>query len=73
MKKNITLTADARVIASAREKARQQRTTLNALFREWLARYTERDRPAEDYAELMARLSYANPDGKFTRDELNER
>jgi hypothetical protein len=73
MKKNVTLSAEASLIEHARDKARKQRTTLNALFREWLGHYVERDRAVEGYAELMARLAYADPGRSFTRDEMNER
>ncbi len=34
--KNITLSADGHLIEMAREEARARKTTLNALFREWL-------------------------------------
>jgi hypothetical protein len=71
--KNITLSAEERLIRSAREKARREKTTLNALFRQWLARYTDSDRGTRNYEELMERISYARPGRKFSRDELNER
>jgi len=34
--KNITLSADERLIAQARHEARARKTTLNQLFRAWL-------------------------------------
>ncbi|MCZ6792664.1 MAG: hypothetical protein O7J95_03515 [Planctomycetota bacterium] len=71
--KNITLSADEDLIRRAREKARKQRTTLNGLFRSWLARYVGRGRTASKYEELMERLSYAGSGKSFSRDELNER
>jgi hypothetical protein len=37
--RNITLSADERLIEEAREKARQEHTTLNEQFRRWLADY----------------------------------
>lgn len=46
--KNITLSADESLIELAREEARARKTTLNALFREWLkeiSRSDERRRP----------------------------
>ena len=73
MLKNVTLSAEDRLIRRARETAIREKTTLNALFRQWLARYVGRDRAAVDYQALMERLSYAHAGRTFTRDELNER
>lgn len=39
MLKNITLSADAEIIAKARLKARMEHTTLNVQFRQWLEQY----------------------------------
>ncbi|HTE22548.1 MAG TPA: DUF6364 family protein [Candidatus Limnocylindria bacterium] len=71
--KNITLSADEKLIEAARERARSQNTTLNNLFREWLKQYTDRERAVREYNELMKRLSYVQPGRKFTREEMNER
>lgn len=71
--KNITLNADEQLIRSAREKAGKEHTSLNALFRQWLARYTEKEQPKLAYEELMKRLAYASSGKTFTRDEMNER
>ena len=71
--RNITVSADERMIERARHKARTERTSLNALFRQWLARYVGIGRPEFDYDDLMKRLSYARSGGVFSRDELNER
>jgi predicted transcriptional regulator len=73
MRKNVTLSADESLIQRARDKARRHRTTLNALFRDWLRRYVDRDQATNGYDELMARLRYARPGRTFTRDEMNER
>jgi hypothetical protein len=55
--------------------AREQRTTLNALFREWLEQISQRE--AQDHRStleaLQERLGYAKAGGKFTRDQMNER
>lgn len=72
-KSNVTFSAEDGLIRKAREKARQERTTLNALFREWLARYVRRGRSGAVYAELMERLGYARSGRRFTREEMNER
>lgn len=72
--KNITLSADENLIELAREEARSRKTTLNALFREWLEEIAARDerrRKAEQaYQNLAAHLTF---DRKLTRDEMNER
>jgi hypothetical protein len=73
MLKNITLSADERLIARAREEAERHGTTLNAEFRVWLAAFVEQEQTAKQYHELMERLGYAQPGGRFTREELNAR
>ena len=78
MLKNITLSADERLINAARQKARDRRTTLNAEFRLWLKRYAQNDGYGEEsvqaYRRLMKKLSGISTEGRrFTRDELNER
>lgn len=73
MLKNITLSAEAELIAKARAKARRERTTLNAVFRQWLRQYVGQSATAEQYRRLMDSLSYVRPGRKFSRDELNER
>lgn len=73
--KNITLSADANAIETARRKARDHNTTLNEEFRKWLAEYA---RDEEDYRtralavidELGKKHSLPR---KFTRDEMNDR
>ena len=73
MLKNITLSGDAMLIARAREKARREKSSLNAVFRQWLARYVGQDQAGSGYRDLMDRLSYARSGRRFSRDELNER
>ena len=71
--KNITLSADEKLIKKAREKAKQEHTTLNESFRNWLQRYIITDKNEIKYEELMDSLSYVKYGKKFSRDELNER
>lgn len=71
--KNITLSADEHLIELARNKARSQHTTLNAVFREWLIQFTEQQDRAKEYTDLMRRLRYVQPGRHFSRAELNER
>jgi hypothetical protein len=73
MVKNITLSAEEELIRKARDKARRERTTLNATFRQWLRAYVSRSAKTSDYASFMDSLGYARPGRKFSRDELNER
>ena len=71
--KNITLSAKDELIERAREVANQRKSTLNALFREWLADLVRQQDRETKLRELDVRLGYANSGGKFTREEMNER
>ena len=76
--KNITLSADERLIEAARRQAQQRHTTLNAEFRRWLEQYATGDDSAEkrvqNYRSMMDELAGVSSGGRaFTRDELNER
>ena len=73
--KNITLNAHESLIEAARRRAAAEGTSLNALFRQWLADYVGRERQAD--AALAAihelREDIATGGRTFTRDEMNER
>ena len=72
--KNITLSADEKLIEKARDRARKEQTTLNQRFREWLeiyARSKVSDREKE-LDEIFEQLKFPIG-GPFTRDEMNER
>jgi hypothetical protein len=73
--KNITLSADEKLIEAARERARAEHTTLNEQFRRWLADYAQRKRQADEAMAVIEDLRrYVRVGGrKFTRDEMNER
>ena len=73
--KNITLSADERLIEAARERARDEHTTLNEQFRAWLEEYSGRKYSAERVMRAIHELQKEIKTGgrKFTRDELNER
>lgn len=73
MIKNITLTADEALIEQARRQATIRNTTLNELFRTWLARYVAQPAAADQYEALMTRLGHVKAGRKFTREEMNER
>lgn len=72
--KNITFTADERLIEAAREQAAADNTTLNSQFRQWLEQYG-RKRQAARAKETLSRLQkkYSSGGRKFTREEMNER
>jgi len=71
--RNVTLSAEARVLERARELARKRSTTLNRMFREWLADLTSDRLRRDRYEELMRRLDGARSGGPFTRDQMNAR
>jgi hypothetical protein len=73
MLKNITLSADEELIRKGREKARRERSTLNANFRRWLRQYVNKNTQTADFKAFMESLNYARPDRKFSREELHER
>jgi hypothetical protein len=73
--KNVTLSADDSLIEAARNKAREENTTLNEQFRCWLEAYVGRELQAEramrTVRELQQRIQLEGL--PFSRDELNER
>lgn len=73
--KNITLSADEQLIEAARERARQENSTLNAEFRSWLESYTGRKAQAEQARHVLRNLRSRVSTGgrRFTREEMNER
>ena len=71
--KNITLSADERLIEEARLLAKSQHTTLNAVFREWLEQFTARRGGTQQFDALMKRLKHVQAGRRFSRDEMNER
>lgn len=72
--KNITLSADEAVIESARRRAETENTTLNNVFREWLAGYAApRPLSAADVRRAAAAVSHFKAGRRFTREERNER
>ena len=73
MMKNITLSADETLIEQARKRAVVENTTLNNLFRAWLARYASQPAAADQYEQMMTRLGYVQPGRKFSREDMNER
>ena len=73
MLKNITMSAEEFLIQKAREKAQQEKKSLNEVFRQWLLRYTVTKETAQDYKKMMKRFRHIKAGKTFTRDEANER
>ena len=71
--KNITLSADENLIEQARECARLQKSTLNSLFRQWLAELVKQKESENRLKSLELRIGYARSGGKFSREEMNVR
>jgi len=71
--KNITFSADERLIEQARQAAAERHTTLNEMFREWLEDVSGRRERLRKFDEVMERTKYFRVDRKFTREEMNER
>jgi hypothetical protein len=73
--RNVTFSADERLIEAARDRARRERTTLNEEFRRWLEAYALRENRAQTARETIADLQANLKTGgrRFTRDEMNER
>lgn len=73
MLKNITLSADENLIELARKKAIIHNTTLNELFRQWLANYSIDNDLSSDLDQFLTQVSYCATGRNFCREELNER
>ena len=78
MLKNITFSAEEKIIEAARARARAEETTLNEKFRRWLEDYAREKAQGEGrvakFREAMEKLSHIAWDGrKYTREEMNER
>ncbi|MCY4437496.1 MAG: hypothetical protein OXE05_09225 [Chloroflexi bacterium] len=73
--KNVILSANAGLIEAARRRAAAEGTTLDALFRRWLAEYVGREQQADRAMAVIRELQETIDTGgrKFTRDEMNER
>ena len=72
--KNITLSADEKLIAASRERARAEHTTLNEQFRHWLANFARHQECLQRYGQVISALrGKVRIRRKLTRDEMNER
>ena len=73
MTRNITLSAEEKLIKQARKRALEEHKSLNMVFREWLFRYAHGHKSHKQYNMIMKRFNYANAGRHFSRDEMNER
>ncbi len=71
--KNITLSADEKLIERARQVAKLQHKTLNTAFREWLENFAAPAGDVQAFDALMNSLSRVKAGRYFSRDETNER
>jgi hypothetical protein len=72
--KNITLSADEKLIDAARTRARAEHTTLNQQFRQWLEEYSRERNRMQKYDAVVDDLRGKLRVGrKLSRDEMNER
>jgi hypothetical protein len=72
--KNITLSADESLIEAARERARNEQTTLNEQFRRWLADYAQTQNRLDRYEAVMLGIrGKLKVGGKLSREAMNER
>jgi hypothetical protein len=71
--KNITFSAPAEAIEKARTRAGLEHTTLNDVFREWLAHYGGKKLSGSEFRKFMDELRYVDAGRKFTREEMNQR
>jgi hypothetical protein len=72
--KNVTLRADERLIEGARRRAEAEHTTLNNLFREWLAKYAgEPGLTADEIRKTVDEVRDFRVGRRLTREERNER
>ena len=67
--KNITFSADEKLVERARDIARSRKSTLNQLFREWLADLAGQQERENRLRDLDLRLEYARSGGTFSREE----
>ena len=73
MTKKITFNMDEHVIKRARQIARARKTTLNAVFRQWLEEYVCQSERLLEFDALMERLKHVKAGGPYTREEMNSR
>jgi hypothetical protein len=74
--KNITLSADERLIERARREAERRGTSLNQLIRDYLAELAGHTAPGSEFDRLRELSHLARGrrgDWRFDRDEIHDR
>ena len=74
---NLTITVPEEILKSARQRALQQGTSVNALLREYLSRFAGTQSAQANAAQRVLELSRTSRAGrgkaKWTRDDLHQR
>ncbi len=73
---NLTLSLEDSLLQQAREAALRDRTSVNALVRDYLTRYVNAKRrrlDAVDALDAIAARSNSQSEARWTRDDLHER
>lgn len=73
---NLTLSLDSSLLQQARVAALRDRTSVNALVREYLSRYVDAKRrrfEALDTLDAIATRTNSQTEARWSRDELHER
>ena len=73
---NLTLSIDDEILQRAREAALRDRTSVNALVRDYLTRYADSKRrrfEALDALDALAAGTASRSETRWSRDELHER
>lgn len=72
--KNVTFSADEKLIEAARARAREEGATLNGVFRRWLEDYARQQERGRQFDQLAGQLRGRVRVGrKLDRDEMNAR
>lgn len=74
---NLTITVPDEILKSARKRALEQGTSVNALLREYLTQFTgaqaAQAKAAERVLELSKKARAGRGKAKWTRDDLHQR
>jgi len=74
--KNITLSAQEEAIEKARQVATANHSTLNQMFRQWLATLAKQPEEVDtkkNLESLWLKTNYVRVGKKLSRDEMNQR
>ena len=71
--KSITVSVDDNLIDQAQALALARETTLDQMFRDWLATLVGAQAHKTELTAMFRRLDYVQSGGPFTREQMNER